>query len=130
MVRRRRKTNLRRNNSSFFSEQTPLTALRLAELAEEAGIPKGVINVVTGDAKAIGEAWLQDGRVRKLSFTGSTEVGKLLMRGAADTVKKVSLELGGHAPFIVTANADLDKAVTNAIASKFRNAGQTCVCTN
>src|SRR6478752_6065551 len=112
------------------AEQTPLTALRLAELAEEAGIPKGVINVVTGDAKAIGEAWLQDGRVRKLSFTGSTEVGKLLMRGAADTVKKVSLELGGHAPFIVTANADLDKAVTNAIASKFRNAGQTCVCTN
>ncbi|WP_394547885.1 NAD-dependent succinate-semialdehyde dehydrogenase [Priestia aryabhattai] len=112
------------------AEQTPLTALRLAELAQEAGIPKGVINVVTGDAKAIGEAWLQDGRVRKLSFTGSTEVGKLLMRGAADTVKKVSLELGGHAPFIVTANADLDKAVTNAIASKFRNAGQTCVCTN
>ncbi|MFS3929181.1 NAD-dependent succinate-semialdehyde dehydrogenase [Priestia flexa] len=112
------------------AEQTPLTALRLAELAAEAGIPKGVINVVAGDAKSIGEAWMEDGRVRKLSFTGSTAVGKLLMKGAADTMKKVSLELGGHAPFIITESADLDKAVTNAIASKFRNAGQTCVCTN
>jgi succinate-semialdehyde dehydrogenase/glutarate-semialdehyde dehydrogenase len=112
------------------AELTPLTALRLVELAEEAGIPKGVINIVTGDAKAIGEAWMKDGRVRKISFTGSTEVGKLLMRQAADTVKKVSLELGGHAPFIVTANANIEKAVQGLIASKFRNAGQTCVCAN
>ncbi|MGM7634112.1 NAD-dependent succinate-semialdehyde dehydrogenase [Bacillus sp. Hm123] len=112
------------------AEQTPLTAIRLVELAEEAGIPKGVINLVTGDAKAIGEAWMKDGRVRKISFTGSTEVGKLLMRGAADTMKKVSFELGGHAPFIVTANANIDKAAQDLIASKFRNAGQTCVCAN
>jgi succinate-semialdehyde dehydrogenase / glutarate-semialdehyde dehydrogenase len=112
------------------AEITPLTALRLVELAEQAGIPKGVINIVTGDAKDIGETWMQDGRVRKISFTGSTEVGKLLMRGAAETVKKVSLELGGHAPFIVTANADIKKAAEGLIASKFRNAGQTCVCAN
>jgi succinate-semialdehyde dehydrogenase / glutarate-semialdehyde dehydrogenase len=112
------------------AEITPLTALRLVELAEQAGIPKGVINIVTGDAKEIGETWMQDGRVRKISFTGSTEVGKLLMRGAAETVKKVSLELGGHAPFIVTANADIKKAAEGLIASKFRNAGQTCVCAN
>ncbi|OZI13001.1 succinate-semialdehyde dehydrogenase (NADP(+)) [Bacillaceae bacterium SAS-127] len=112
------------------AEQTPLTAIRLVELAEEAGIPKGVINLVTGDPKAIGEAWMKDGRVRKISFTGSTEVGKLLMRGAADTMKKVSFELGGHAPFIVTANANIEKAAKNLIASKFRNAGQTCVCAN
>jgi succinate-semialdehyde dehydrogenase/glutarate-semialdehyde dehydrogenase len=112
------------------AELTPLTALRLVELAEEAGIPKGVINIVTGDAKAIGEAWMKDGRVRKISFTGSTEVGKLLMRQAADTVKKVSLELGGHAPFIVTANADIEKAAKGLIGSKYRNAGQTCVCAN
>ncbi|UTR11967.1 NAD-dependent succinate-semialdehyde dehydrogenase [Evansella sp. LMS18] len=112
------------------AELTPLTAIRLVELAEEAGIPKGVINLVTGDAKAIGDAWMKDGRVRKLSFTGSTEVGKLLMRNAADTVKKLSLELGGHAPFIVTANADVEKAVQGLIGSKYRNAGQTCVCAN
>lgn len=112
------------------AEQTPLTAIRLVELAEEAGIPKGVINLVTGDPKAIGEAWMKDGRVRKISFTGSTEVGKLLMRGAADTMKKVSFELGGHAPFIVTANANIEKAAQDLIASKFRNAGQTCVCAN
>ncbi|WP_338754810.1 NAD-dependent succinate-semialdehyde dehydrogenase [Bacillus sp. FJAT-52991] len=112
------------------AEQTPLTAIRLVELAEEAGIPKGVINLVTGDPKAIGEAWMKDGRVRKISFTGSTEVGKLLMRGAADTMKKVSFELGGHAPFIVTANANIEKAAQHLIASKFRNAGQTCVCAN
>lgn len=110
--------------------QTPLTAIRLVELADEAGIPKGVINVVTGDSRAIGEAWLEDGRVRKLTFTGSTEIGKLLMKGAADTVKKISLELGGHAPFIIMDDADLDKAVEGVIASKFRNAGQTCICTN
>ncbi|GIO30120.1 MULTISPECIES: NAD-dependent succinate-semialdehyde dehydrogenase [Paenibacillus] len=112
------------------SEKTPFTALKLAQLAEQAGIPAGVLNVVTGDAAPIAEAWQRDERVRKISFTGSTAVGKTLMRGAADTVKKISLELGGHAPFIVTANADLDKAVNGFIASKFRNGGQTCVCTN
>lgn len=112
------------------SELTPLTAIKLVELAEQAGIPKGVINVVTGDAKAIGSAWIEDNRVRKLTFTGSTKVGKLLMKGAADTVKKISLELGGHAPVIVVADADLDKAVAGVLNSKFRNAGQTCVCAN
>ena len=112
------------------AEQTPLTAIRLIELAHEAGIPKGVLNLVVGDAKEIGEVWLKDDRVRKISFTGSTEVGKLLMRGAADTVKKISLELGGHAPLIVLEDADLDQAVEGVISSKFRNAGQTCVCTN
>ncbi|WP_136604524.1 NAD-dependent succinate-semialdehyde dehydrogenase [Paenibacillus dokdonensis] len=112
------------------SEETPFTALKLAELAEQAGIPAGVINVVTGVAAPIAEAWQKDERVRKISFTGSTAVGKKLMQGAAETVKKISLELGGHAPFIVTANADLDKAVEGLIASKFRNGGQTCVCTN
>ncbi|MFS0687711.1 NAD-dependent succinate-semialdehyde dehydrogenase [Sporosarcina sp. 179-K 8C2 HS] len=112
------------------AEQTPITAIRLAQLALEAGIPAGVINVVTGDASAIGEAWLKDTRVRKLTFTGSTEVGKLLMRGAADTVKKISLELGGHAPAIVMDDCDIEKAVDGVIAAKFRNAGQTCVCAN
>ncbi|WML55675.1 NAD-dependent succinate-semialdehyde dehydrogenase [Neobacillus sp. PS3-12] len=110
--------------------QTPLTAIKLVELAHEAGIPKGVLNVVTGDSRAIGDAWLQDERVRKLTFTGSTEVGKMLMKGAADTVKKISLELGGHAPFIVMDDANIDKAVADVIGSKFRNAGQTCICTN
>ncbi|MGG4268487.1 NAD-dependent succinate-semialdehyde dehydrogenase [Peribacillus simplex] len=109
---------------------TPITALKMAELAEEAGIPKGVINVVTGKSSEIGENWLQDTRVRKLTFTGSTEVGKTLMRGSADTVKKISLELGGHAPAIVLEDADLNKAVDGIINSKFRNAGQTCVCSN
>ncbi|MDT8860073.1 NAD-dependent succinate-semialdehyde dehydrogenase [Alkalihalobacillus sp. MEB130] len=112
------------------AEQTPLTALYLAKLAEKAGIPAGVINVVTGDPKEIGEAWMSDERVRKVTFTGSTEVGKLLMRQAADTVKKLSLELGGHAPFIVMKDANLELAADGAIASKFRNAGQTCVCAN
>lgn len=112
------------------SEETPFTALKLAELACRAGVPAGVLNIVTGDAKRITEAWQKDERVRKLTFTGSTEVGKLLMRGAADTVKKISLELGGHAPFIITNHADINKAVEGAIASKFRNAGQTCVCAN
>ncbi|MFI8685034.1 NAD-dependent succinate-semialdehyde dehydrogenase [Rossellomorea sp. NPDC077527] len=112
------------------ANQTPLTALKMAALAEEAGIPKGVINVVTGDSKSIGEAWMEDTRVRKLTFTGSTEVGKVLMKGSADTVKKISLELGGHAPVIVMADSDLEKAVDGVIASKFRNAGQTCVCSN
>ncbi|PFA63205.1 succinate-semialdehyde dehydrogenase (NADP(+)) [Bacillus sp. AFS015802] len=112
------------------ANQTPLTAIKMAQLAEEAGIPRGVINVVTGDSKSIGEAWMEDTRVRKLTFTGSTEVGKVLMKGSADTVKKISLELGGHAPVIVMADSDLDKAVDGVIASKFRNAGQTCVCSN
>jgi succinate-semialdehyde dehydrogenase/glutarate-semialdehyde dehydrogenase len=109
---------------------TPLTAIKLVQLANEAGIPDGVVNVVTGDSKAIGETWLADPRVRKLTFTGSTEVGKSLMRGAADTVKKISLELGGHAPVIVMDDCDIDKAVDGVIAAKFRNAGQTCVCAN
>lgn len=112
------------------ASQTPLTAIRLAELAGEAGIPNGVINVVTGNARAIGDAWLEDERVRKITFTGSTEIGKVLMKGAADTVKKISLELGGHAPFIIMDDADLTKAVEGVIGSKFRNAGQTCICTN
>lgn len=112
------------------AEQSPLTAFKLAELAEKAGLPKGVINIVTGNAQEIGKVWLEDTRVRKLTFTGSTEVGKLLMRGSADTVKKVSLELGGHAPVIVMDDAHLEKAVDGVIAAKFRNAGQTCVCSN
>ncbi len=109
---------------------TPLTALKLVELAEQAGIPQGVINLVTGKSSEIGETWLQDPRVRKLTFTGSTEVGKTLMRGSAETVKKISLELGGHAPSIVLEDANLEKAVNGVISSKFRNAGQTCVCSN
>lgn len=109
---------------------TPLTAIELVKLAEKAGFPKGVINLVTGQASNIVKAWQQDKRVRKLTFTGSTEVGKMLMRDAADTMKKISLELGGHAPLIVTAKADLDKAVPQAVATKFRNGGQTCVCAN
>ncbi|MET3196117.1 NAD-dependent succinate-semialdehyde dehydrogenase [Bacillus sp. OAE603] len=110
--------------------QTPLTALKLAELAHEAGIPKGVINVVTGKSSEIGEVWLNDSRVTKITFTGSTEVGKTLMRNAAENVKKVSLELGGNAPFIVMDDANLSKAAVGLVQSKFRNAGQTCICTN
>lgn len=110
--------------------QTPLTAIKLVQLAKQAGIPDGVVNIVTGDSKAIGEAWLQDTRVRKLTFTGSTEVGKTLMQGAAETMKKVSLELGGHAPAIIMEDCDMDKAVEGVLAAKFRNAGQTCVCIN
>ncbi|WP_018133426.1 NAD-dependent succinate-semialdehyde dehydrogenase [Effusibacillus pohliae] len=113
------------------SEETPLTAIRLVELAAEAGFPKGVLNLVTSsDPRQVGEVLLGSPLVRKITFTGSTEVGKLLMRQAADSVKRVSLELGGHAPFLVFADADLDKAVDGVIASKFRNAGQTCVCAN
>lgn len=112
------------------SSETPFTAVKLVELAEQAGIPAGVINLVTGPSSEIAEAWQQDSRVRKLSFTGSTEVGKKLMAGAAANVKKISLELGGHAPFIVTAHADLEQAASGLIASKFRNGGQTCVCAN
>ena len=110
--------------------QTPLTALKLAEFAEKAGIPKGVLNVVTGKSSEIGDAWLSDSRVRKITFTGSTEVGKVLMRAAAENVKKISLELGGNAPFIVMNDANLEKAAKGLIGSKFRNAGQTCICTN
>jgi succinate-semialdehyde dehydrogenase/glutarate-semialdehyde dehydrogenase len=113
------------------SEETPLCALALARLAEIAGVPAGVLNVVTGtDAAAIGQVLCDDPRVRKLSFTGSTEVGKILYRQCAGTVKKLSLELGGNAPFIVFDDADLDAAVAGALASKYRNAGQTCVCAN
>jgi succinate-semialdehyde dehydrogenase/glutarate-semialdehyde dehydrogenase len=112
------------------AEQTPLSALAIAELAARAGLPKGVLNVVTGDAAAIGGELTSNPVVRKLSFTGSTEIGKLLMRQCAGTVKKISLELGGNAPFIVFDDADLDAAVEGAIASKYRNTGQTCVCAN
>ena len=109
---------------------TPFSALALAELAERAGFPKGVLNVITGGAQAIGGELTSNPTVRKLSFTGSTEIGKVLMAQCAGTVKKVSLELGGNAPLIVFDDADLDRAVAGAMASKYRNAGQTCVCAN
>jgi succinate-semialdehyde dehydrogenase / glutarate-semialdehyde dehydrogenase len=112
------------------AQQTPYSALAMAELAQRAGIPAGVINVVTGDAAAIGGEFTGNDKVRKLSFTGSTAVGKLLMAQCAKSVKKVALELGGNAPFIVLDDADLDAAVTGAIQSKYRNTGQTCVCAN
>ena len=110
--------------------KTPFSALALAVLAEEAGFPAGVINVVTGQAEAIGGELSSNPLVRKISFTGSTAVGKLLMKQCSSTLKKISLELGGNAPFIVFDDADLDAAVLGAIASKFRNTGQTCVCAN
>ena len=109
---------------------TPLTALAIAALSVEAGFPPGVINVIAGDAEVIATSLLDDSRVRALSFTGSTEVGKTLMAKASAHVTKLELELGGHAPFLVFDDADLDAAVAGAIASKFRNAGQTCVCAN
>ncbi|MSP90123.1 MAG: NADP-dependent succinate-semialdehyde dehydrogenase I [Alphaproteobacteria bacterium] len=112
------------------ASQTPYSALALAELAERAGVPKGAFNVVTGKAAAVGGELTSNPIVRKITFTGSTEIGKLLMQQAASTVKKVSLELGGNAPFIVFDDADLDAAVEGAMASKFRNTGQTCVCAN
>ncbi|WFB56632.1 NAD-dependent succinate-semialdehyde dehydrogenase [Paenibacillus sp. BR1-192] len=112
------------------SGETPFTAIKLVELADQAGIPAGVINIVTGSSSDISGVWQEDCRVRKLSFTGSTEVGKQLMAGASANVKKISLELGGHAPFIVTDQADLDHAAAGLISSKFRNGGQTCVCAN
>jgi succinate-semialdehyde dehydrogenase / glutarate-semialdehyde dehydrogenase len=112
------------------ASQTPLSALALAELADRAGIPPGVLNVITGKASVLGGELTANPTVRKLSFTGSTEIGKLLMAQCAGTVKKVSLELGGNAPFIVFDDADLDAAVAGAMASKYRNAGQTCVCAN
>ncbi|AZO51226.1 MAG: succinate-semialdehyde dehydrogenase [Mesorhizobium sp.] len=113
------------------AEQTPLSALALAVLAEQAGVPAGVFNVIVGeDGPAIGKELCGNDKVRKISFTGSTEVGRILMRQCADQIKKVSLELGGNAPFIVFDDADLDAAVEGALASKYRNAGQTCVCAN
>ncbi|MCX4162415.1 MULTISPECIES: NADP-dependent succinate-semialdehyde dehydrogenase [Paraburkholderia] len=112
------------------AEATPFSALALAVLAERAGVPAGVFSVITGDPRAIGAEMTSNPIVRKLSFTGSTPVGRLLMEQCAPTVKKVSLELGGNAPFIVFDDADLDAAVAGAIASKYRNSGQTCVCTN
>jgi len=112
------------------AEATPLSALALAVLAERAGVPAGVFSVVTGNARAIGGEMTSNPTVRKLSFTGSTEIGRLLMEQCAPTIKKLSLELGGNAPFIVFDDADLDAAVEGALASKFRNAGQTCVCAN
>src|SRR3989440_4905578 len=112
------------------ASQTPFSALALAELAERAGIPKGVFNVITGTASEIGGELTSNPVVRKLSFTGSTETGKLLVAQCATTIKKLSLELGGNAPFIVFDDADLDAAVEGAVASKYRNTGQTCVCTN
>ncbi len=112
------------------ASQTPFSALALAELAIRAGIPAGVFNVVTGSAGAVGNELTSNPLVRKLSFTGSTEIGRQLMDQCAKDIKKVSLELGGNAPFIVFDDADLDKAVEVALASKFRNAGQTCVCAN
>ncbi|MBC7504489.1 MAG: NAD-dependent succinate-semialdehyde dehydrogenase [Sandarakinorhabdus sp.] len=110
--------------------QTPLTALALAELADRAGVPKGVFNVITGSSRVIGGELTASPVVRKLSFTGSTEVGKILMAQCAPTMKKLSMELGGNAPFIVFADADLDAAVAGAITAKYRNSGQTCVCVN
>jgi succinate-semialdehyde dehydrogenase/glutarate-semialdehyde dehydrogenase len=112
------------------AEQTPFSALALAELAERAGLPKGVMNIVTGDPQPIGAELTSNPLVRKLSFTGSTAVGRLLMQQCAATVKKLSLELGGNAPLIVFADADLEAAVEGAVASKYRNTGQTCVCAN
>ncbi|GAK85988.1 aldehyde dehydrogenase B [Vibrio ponticus] len=110
--------------------ETPFTALALAKLAEDAGLPKGLFNVVTGDAIEIGRVFTADKRVRKVSFTGSTNVGKILMNQSAATLKKMALELGGNAPFIVFDDADIDAAVEGALIAKFRNAGQTCVCAN
>ena len=112
------------------ANETPLSAFALAELAERAGIPKGVINIVCGETPEIGEVFTQHPGVKKLTFTGSTRVGKMLMEACASTVKRTSMELGGNAPFIVFEDADIDAAVIGAIGCKFRNAGQTCVCAN
>jgi len=112
------------------ASQTPYSALAMAELAVRAGVPKGVLNVITGSARAIGAEICANPIVRKVTFTGSTEVGRVLMRQSADTIKKLGLELGGNAPFIVFDDADLDAAADGAIASKYRNNGQTCVCAN
>lgn len=112
------------------SSLTPLTAIKLVELCHEAGFPKGVVNIVTGSSSEIATEIMGNEKVRKVTFTGSTEVGKLLMKQGSEQIKKLSLELGGHAPIIVLDDANLDKAVKGVIASKFRNAGQTCICGN
>jgi len=113
------------------SELTPLSALAMAELGDRAGLPKGILSIVPGlDAAGIGKLFCESPKVRKVTFTGSTQVGRILLRQSADTIKKCSMELGGNAPFIVFDDADLDAAVKGAIASKYRNAGQTCVCAN
>ncbi|MCV0397977.1 MAG: NAD-dependent succinate-semialdehyde dehydrogenase [Rhizobiaceae bacterium] len=112
------------------ASQTPYSGLAWGVLAEEVGIPKGVLNIVTGSASEIGDELCENPLVRKITFTGSTEVGKVLLKKAADTVKKVSMELGGNAPFLVFDDADVDRAVEGAVAAKYRNSGQTCVCTN
>ena len=112
------------------ASQTPFSALAVAELAKAAGFPDGVFNIVTGSAKEIGMELTKNPKIKKISFTGSTEVGKILMEQSASTVKKLSMELGGHAPFIVFEDASIDEAVTGALQSKFRNSGQTCICTN
>ncbi|MFC4557677.1 NAD-dependent succinate-semialdehyde dehydrogenase [Virgibacillus kekensis] len=112
------------------SGESPLTAVKLMELCEEAGFPKGVVNLVTGSSSKIAKAIMVDDRVRKITFTGSTEVGKILIRQSADQVKRLSLELGGHAPLIVLDDANVDLAVKGVMASKFRNSGQTCICAN
>lgn len=112
------------------ASETPLSAIEIVKVFERAGMPDGVVNLITGDSKAIGETMLTNKAVRMITFTGSTAVGKYLMRESADHVKKLSLELGGHAPFIAFEDADIDKATTMALGSKFRNSGQTCICTN
>lgn len=112
------------------AESTPLSAIRLFELIEQAGFPKGVVNLVIGKPEAIGQEFIDNPKLSKIGFTGSTRVGKLLMEGAAKQVKRVSMELGGHAPFIVFDDADLDAAVEGLFESKFRNSGQMCICTN
>lgn len=112
------------------SGESPISAVKLVELCEKAGFPKGVVNLVTGSSSEIGQEIMENDKVRKVTFTGSTEVGKVLIKQSADQVKRLSLELGGHAPIIVLDDADLELAVKGAVASKFRNAGQTCVCGN
>ncbi|WP_047152989.1 NAD-dependent succinate-semialdehyde dehydrogenase [Aneurinibacillus tyrosinisolvens] len=112
------------------AEQTPLTAIKLMEYCEQVGIPNGVVNLVTGNPAEIGNTFMKNPKVRKITFTGSSAVGKHLIRQSADQIKKISLELGGHAPLLVFEDADIEKAVRGAISSKFRNAGQTCICAN
>lgn len=112
------------------ASQTPLTAVKIFELMEKAGIPKGVVNLVTGSAGEVGNTLMEDSRVRKITFTGSTEVGKMLIKQSAETVKRISMELGGHAPFIVFDDADMEQAVEGAVESKLRNCGQVCIASN
>lgn len=110
--------------------ETPLSAIELFKLMDEIGFPEGVANIVLAPSRQVGDTWLEDERVRKITFTGSTEVGRELMKKSAESIKRISLELGGHAPFIIFEDADLDQAVTGLINSKFRNTGQTCICAN